>query len=387
MTEVSVIGDSNKTVFYGFRFGTSDKVVHLTQQQLNRIPYLFTLVTHKDDLSVSQNENGEYLLSHPIEYTWFMSIFRSITSEQPYTLFNEVAEDDNILDTLQLFDYLGIDLFPPPLLKHTSLVLSNPIKTDNGEKCVVYHKANISEARQTAAEFIIALGKNEYNLHDSCMGDKIFSLIRIILSNATVFNSRFRYHTLIVAKEFCYTFFSNKQQRLLPTTQQIVQHRKIDSFIYLYDDDKQLPDNFCNTFAWRGTYVPKEDYYRTDCLSSSSNIAYFSSLAGRTVTSHYTIIICAPRKAGKSTILNELLGLSPLHKYDEDNDYFHHIYVVDDSLSPTSYSEDLSIHQNEQNQKNTEVRSARSRRFNTLPKRSKVDRFKHRFGPKVQKYR
>ncbi|CAF5041557.1 unnamed protein product, partial [Rotaria sp. Silwood1] len=157
MAEVFDINNFDKAVLHAFRFGTSDKLVHLTQQELNRIPYLFNLVAHKDDFSSAQNKNGEYVLNHPIEYTWFMAIFRSITSQQPYILFNELPEDDNILDALQLFDYLGIDSFPLPLLKGRSLELSNQIEINNDKKRIEYHKANISEARQTAAEFIIAL--------------------------------------------------------------------------------------------------------------------------------------------------------------------------------------------------------------------------------------
>ena len=39
------------------------------------------------------------------------------------------------------------------------------------------------------------------------------------------------------------------------------------------------------------------------------------------------------------------------------------------------------------NRKLEEAQSARSGRFNTLPKRPKIDKFKHRSGPKAQKYR
>ena len=41
--------DLNPAVVYTFRFATSDKLFHLTQQQLDSIPYLSTLVAHKDD--------------------------------------------------------------------------------------------------------------------------------------------------------------------------------------------------------------------------------------------------------------------------------------------------------------------------------------------------
>ncbi|CAF2692412.1 unnamed protein product [Rotaria sp. Silwood2] len=372
MTQVFDITDTNKTVLYAFRFGTSNKLVHLTQQELNRVPYLFNLVTHKDDFLLVQNENGEYVLSHPIEYNWFMSIFRSITSEQPYILFNELSEENNILDTLELFDYLGIDLFPLPLLKYKSLVLSNPIKTDNDKKRIVYHKANISETRQTAAEFIIALGKNQYDLYDLSTLDYIFYLITIILSNSTIFNSRFRHHTLIIAEECCYSFFSKKQRCLLPTSQQIAQHRKIDTLMYLYDDDKPLPDDFCNTFAWRGAYVPEADD-GTDCLSASSKIIPCSSSSERTNSINDTLttydFIDIPGFANWC--------ISPISF--ASNDFYNKLFF--------SYCEVLPIYQNKKNLKNVDAQSARSKRFNTLPARPKVDKFKHRCGPKAQKYR
>ncbi|CAF3529128.1 unnamed protein product [Rotaria sp. Silwood1] len=373
MVESVEIIDTDKTVLYAFRFGTSNKLVHLTQQQLNRIPYLFNLVAHKDDFLLVQNENGEYILSHPIEYNWFMPILCSITSEQSYTLFGELVEDDNVVDTLQLFDYLGIDPFPLPLLKDKSLVLSNPIKIDDNKKQVVYHKANISEARQTAAEFIIALSNNEYDLHDLSTLNNIYSLIIIILSTATIFHSRFRHHTLIVAKECCYSLFSKKQRCLLPTPQQIAQHRKIDSLMYLYNDDKPVPDDFYNTFAWRGAFELKEDD-RTDSLSTNSTNISLSNSSERTSPIN-DMLYESPYIDSWAWYIQELLSL--LSRLECNIDYDCNIV----------FPEKLPIYQNKQNLKNDEAQSARSGRFNTLPKRLKVDKCKHRFGPKAQKYR
>ncbi|CAF2107866.1 unnamed protein product [Rotaria magnacalcarata] len=338
MTEVSdIIRNFDKTVLYAFHFGTSDKLVHLTQEELNRIPYLSNIVAHKDDFLSPQNENGEYVLSHPIEYNWYMAIFHSITSRHPYTLFNELAEVNNILDVLQLFDYLGIDPFPLPLLKGRFLALSNPVKVKNDEERILYQKANISEARQTAAEFIIALSKNEYDLHNFDTLNDIFSLVKIILSNAAVFNSRFRHHTLIVIKECCYSFFSKKQRLLLPNAQQIANHSKIDTLMYLYDDDKPVPDDFSNTFAWRGAYALKDHP-----MPDEAN----------------------PRKSFMWTFVV--------------------LY-----MSEFSTREELAIYQHEQYLKHNEAQAARSGRFNTLPKpkRPKIDKFKHRFNLKAQKYR
>jgi hypothetical protein len=161
MIDAIELADPSATVMYAFRFGSSDQLVHLTQEQLDNIPYLSVLITHKDDFSSTQNKNGEYVLNNPIEYTWFMAILRSIGSKNPYTLFDELPEDDNVSNVLQLFDYLGINSFSLPLLKDEDLVRSNPVNIENQQNRVVYRKANLSEARQTAAEFIIALDKNE----------------------------------------------------------------------------------------------------------------------------------------------------------------------------------------------------------------------------------
>jgi hypothetical protein len=252
MTETCDIIEPNIKVLYTFRFGISDKVVHLTQEQLNRIPYLSTLLIHKDDFSSIKNSNGEYVLNPPIDYISFMIILCSLISKRSYVLFNELPEDENIMDTLQLFDYLGIKSFPLPFLNNESLVQTNPLNTESEKGCVMYHKATLSEARETAAEFIIALSKNEYNLNDFDTVKRLLVLISAILSNAAVFSSRFRQHTLTVIKECCYSFFSKKQQRLLPTTVEIVQYHKIDSLMYLYNDGNRLPTYFQNTFAWRG---------------------------------------------------------------------------------------------------------------------------------------
>lgn len=76
-----------------------------------------------------------------------MPIFRSITTKNPYNLFDELGQDVNVLVMLQLYDYLGIKSFSLPFLKDRNLVLSNPIDVDNEKSRVEYHEANLSEAR------------------------------------------------------------------------------------------------------------------------------------------------------------------------------------------------------------------------------------------------
>jgi len=48
---------------------------------------------------------------------------------------------------------------------------------------------------------------------------------------------------------------------------------------------------------------------------------------------------------------------------------------------------ELHIEQIKQEQKKNEAKSARSQRFNTLPKQANINKFKPRSGPKAQKYR
>ncbi|CAF0999527.1 unnamed protein product [Rotaria sordida] len=123
--------DSNIESIYKFCFDNSNKHIHLTQQQLDRIPYLSALLQNKDDFSTIQNQNSEYVLKPPIDYTSFMLILHSITSEQPYLLFNELHEDENILDVLKLLNYLGVNLFPTPFFKGENLVSSDPMDNIN----------------------------------------------------------------------------------------------------------------------------------------------------------------------------------------------------------------------------------------------------------------
>lgn len=54
---------------------------------------------------------------------------------------------------------------------------------------------------------------------------------------------------------------------------------------------------------------------------------------------------------------------------------------------PLRYQNEQPTNEIKQNREIWEARAARSGHFNTLPKRPKIDKFKHRCGPKVKKYR
>ncbi|CAF0987268.1 unnamed protein product [Adineta steineri] len=333
---------------YTFRFTDSNQCICLNKQQLDCIPYLSVLVSHKDDFLSNQNETDEYLLHPPIHYTWFIAVQHSISSEQPYTLFTELPEHENILGAIQLIDYLGCTSFPLPLLKETDLIFSNSA-TD--EKLVTYHRANLVETRNTTAEFVIALSKNAYNLHDYKTVNEIISLIKIILTNPTVYSSRFRHHTLTVAKECCWMYFSKVQQLQLYTTHQNIQkQRKLNSLMYLYDDNNPLSDDFSNVFVWKGTSIALK----------VNNIHPVNDVWIMRSTENYTAKQCILRG-----LLREL-----------SSDRFTTSYRTNDT--PT----EIKLEKTEK-----EGFLARSRRFNVIPQRPTYDKFNHRFCSKTKKYR
>ncbi len=258
MNEICQISGTNKEMTYPFRFGTTDKLLHLTQHQLDRIPYLSNLITHKDDFSSIQTENGEYVLSSRIRFNWFSVILRSITTEHPSVLFTELSQEANVLSMLKLYDYLCINPLAVPVLKDKHLVQSNSFNNGNESKQVQYHRATPLEARDTAVLFIIALSRNEYNFDDFLTLQRIFNLIMIILSHPTIFSPRLCHHTLVIVKKYCFTLFSRKQQCQLFNIQKYSQNNTSDFSTSLCDDNQSLPENFQNSFAWKAVSVGEQ---------------------------------------------------------------------------------------------------------------------------------
>lgn len=292
MATACEIDDTNEETTYAFRFGTTNKVIHLNEQQVNGIPYLSAIITHKNDFSSIENENGEYVLNSRIRYNWFMPIFQSITMGHPSALFTELSQEANVWGMLQLYDYLCINPISVPLLKDQNLVRSNSDNIDEKKLRVEYIRANNRlEVRDTAAQFIIALTKNEYNLDDSNTLESIFSLIMAILSNPNVFGVRLCHHTSIIVKKLCFSLFSYTQQRELQKAERSIQNIKTHSLIYLHDGHQTLPTHFQNVYAWKGMYVPMKEGdsadYQSTCNQKSTN---FESSLGLNFWNRYLFI-------------------------------------------------------------------------------------------------
>ncbi|CAF1145195.1 unnamed protein product [Adineta steineri] len=168
-----------------------------------------------------------------------------------------------------------------------------------------------------------------------------------IFSHPNIFHSRFRYHTLKIIKKECFSLFSHSQQRQLPTNEQIIQPIKIDFIRYLNNGNQYLTPNFYNAFAWKDIYVSSDEF-------------------------------------------NCSLDLSPVKTLDR-SDFVLNLRYLSDDLEPRCNDKSfddfvMSLH-NLQKEQERKKKEARSGRFNTLPKRPKVDRLKHRSEPKAEKYR
>ncbi|CAF1440735.1 unnamed protein product [Rotaria magnacalcarata] len=370
--------DSNIELIYKFRFDNSDKHVQLTQQQLDLIPYLSTLVANEDEHSSIENFIREYILKPPIYYSPFMAILHTITSDQPYNLFNKLDEDENILDILQLFNYLDVNSFPCPLIERKYLFQLYPTTTIIEQEGIEYYEVkNVLEARNTAAEFVIALSQKKYNLKDIKTIERIFSFLIIIFSHTDFFSSRFRHHALIIVNEYCLSLFSTKQQVQLPTIQQIAKNKIVDSWVYLFNNEQLLPENFKNDFPWKGVYKSIQKNKTNDILAWDLPEIDLPNFEFDSLESW-----------------NEPFQI-------EDIDIFRCIHVhsslyfkldsIEQSLNMFLESDvEWPLINKNRNYKHiymSEAESARSGRFNSLPKRPKVDKFKNRFGPRDKKYR
>ncbi|CAF1094244.1 unnamed protein product [Adineta steineri] len=227
---------------FKFGFDNCDKIVELSEEEIHRIPYLSSLISHKDDFLSIKNDKNEYILHHPICYNLLIPILNSINNEKPYSLLNDLSVNENIFDVLQLFDYV---------------CLNQPIFLSDRNRFFTYYplEKNLCEVRNNAARFVLSLTRNEHNLNDFGTIEYIFSLISVIFSNKNIFSSQFRYHTYTILEEYIFPLFFKKHPIYL--LNDITQNHRTDSNIYLCDDNQMVPIDCENDFVWKGYYEDK----------------------------------------------------------------------------------------------------------------------------------
>ncbi|CAF1002892.1 unnamed protein product [Adineta steineri] len=339
---------------YKFGFENCDKIIELSEEEVHRIPYLLTLISRNDDFLSIKNNKNEYILHYPICYNLLIPILNSINNEKPYSLLNDLSINENIFDVLQSFDYL---------------CLNQSKSLNNQDKRFIYHGAkNLCEVRNTATRFVLSLTRNEHNFNDLQKVEYIFSLISVIFSNKSIFSSQFRYHTYTILEEYVFPLFFKKHPIYL--LNDIKQNYRIDSNIYFYDDNQMIPIDFKNDFFWKG---------------------YFEYMINNLIKQTHIMIVGAT-SPGKSSVLSCLLG-------NQVNEPSRSTYNLSQNIEQTetesfifldtpgllsNESASLTKHSNLYL---NESQVARLGYFNTRSKQIQVDKFKHKYKIKVEKYR
>ncbi|CAF1184764.1 unnamed protein product [Adineta steineri] len=226
---------------FKFGFDNCDKIVELSEEEIHRIPYLSSLISHKDDFLSIKNDKNEYILHHPICYNLLIPILNSINNENLYSLLNDLSINENIFDVLQLFDYVCLN---------QSIYLNN-----QNRFFTYYQEEHLSKVRNNTAQFVLSLTKNVYSLNDLQTIEYIFSVITMIFVRKNTFSSQFRYHTYTILEEYIFPLFFKKHPIYL--LNDIKQNYRTDSNIYLCDDNQMVPIDCENDFVWKGYYEDK----------------------------------------------------------------------------------------------------------------------------------
>ncbi|CAF1646974.1 unnamed protein product, partial [Adineta ricciae] len=251
--------------------------------------------------------------------------------------------DENIFDVLQLFDYLCVDLFPSPLLDEPNLRSLNP--TDRNRRLFYRPVKNVGEVRTLAAEFVLSLSRDEYDLNDFRTIESVFTLISVIFTRRDIFNSQFRYHTYTILDKCVFPLFFKRHP--MEVLINIDEYEKME----LYDDLQSIPIEFQGAFCRKGTYELIE--------AKSTNRKY----------QEYTDLILS-RFLDRIEDQCRLLAKA-LHSIFSD------FTIPNVRWSSTTESVPKELYSNK----------TQSRSFCRLPKQSAVNQLKPKYGRKAQKFR
>ncbi|CAF3642572.1 unnamed protein product [Rotaria socialis] len=234
-----------------FRFVKSNQTVSLTEKQLQRIPYLATLVFNANNFSTKRNEQGEFILNYPFRYTYFMIVLATVINVRSSFLFSRLPRSGNLLFLLELYKFLSVYPLPVPILKNA---------IDPTEKGFHrhYYEASPGDARDTAAEVLVAICGGEYDMDDWKTVKIIFNLVIDILSSPSVFGPRFRYQTLFIAENYCSSIFNSDQRSALNMYRQSLEQvdaSQIDPDII----GETLTAPKTHMFHWRRKHHIEED--------------------------------------------------------------------------------------------------------------------------------
>lgn len=192
-------------VTYNFRLNRSSTIISLNEEQVQSSQYSDQLV------SMHSNDKDPLILSNFIRYHAFTSIFASITAKRTSFLFSKLPKNCNSMYMIRLYEYLRID---------PSFIDLNAYKNIDFNQ-----KFTPTQAQDFAVEIIIGYSIGLRHQHATTTNESIVHLIERILSEPSIFSSRLRYHSFIVAN----SILDSEQMTRLQSY-----HSIIDT---AYDDD------------------------------------------------------------------------------------------------------------------------------------------------------
>jgi hypothetical protein len=165
---------------------------------------------------------------------------------------------------LDLYDFLCVNPIQVPLLKGQNLLRTKSDDIDTKKFRLEYSPVtSLMEIRDIAAQFIIGISKNEYDLKDSDTLNNVFSLIMTILSNPIIFDMGLCDHMLTMIKYSYFPLFSSTQQHQLEKADQSIESITTCSLERLCADGKLLLRDFPDAFVWKSKYIIIEDNHNT----------------------------------------------------------------------------------------------------------------------------
>ncbi|UJR06897.1 hypothetical protein I4U23_011187 [Adineta vaga] len=183
-----------------FRFGTGH-ILTLTEDQINKIPYLAAFVSSADFLENAHDDQGHFIIHPKIDIKPLRFILDWFPCRFIRDIFIHLPEDCDTVSTILHMDYLGLLSHSDPSLDEIDssffdIVVYNPLNNSYVEKL------RPSQMCDMAVRFAIALIREAYDSTDDKVHDRIYWYVMFIISAFRLFDPNIRHHVYKVTKHY-----------------------------------------------------------------------------------------------------------------------------------------------------------------------------------------
>ncbi|CAF4134558.1 unnamed protein product, partial [Adineta steineri] len=187
-----------------FRFGNGH-VLTLTENQINKIPYLTAFVSSADFFEAARDDQGHFIIHPNIDIKQLRFILDCFPCRFTQDIFIRLPDDYDAVSTVLHMDYLGLLDQPDPSLDEVDssffdIIVYNPLTNSYTERI------RLSQICDMAVRFAIALVREAYDVTDDNVHDRIYWYIMFIISAYTFFDPNIRHHVYKVAEHYFRVF-------------------------------------------------------------------------------------------------------------------------------------------------------------------------------------